>query len=108
MQVSYNSWLVATSLAVAILASYVALNLVANVAAARGRRASMLWLAGSALAMGTGIWILACTANAMSDEVLHCIEAGMDGYLVKPLDLNSLMTELKRWLPGAAGVQAVA
>ncbi|MCD6078004.1 MAG: sensor hybrid histidine kinase [Ramlibacter sp.] len=56
MQVTYDSWLVATSLAVAILASYVALNLVSNVAAARGRTASMLWLAGSAVAMGTGIW----------------------------------------------------
>ena len=56
MQVTYNSWLVATSLAVAILASYVALNLVSNVAAARGRAASMCWLAGSAVAMGTGIW----------------------------------------------------
>jgi NO-binding membrane sensor protein with MHYT domain len=43
-------------LLVAILASYVALNLVANVAAARGRTASMVWLAGSAVAMGPGIW----------------------------------------------------
>jgi signal transduction histidine kinase/ActR/RegA family two-component response regulator len=49
--------------------------------------------------------ILACTANAMSDEVLHCIEAGMDAYLVKPMDLNRLMTELKRWLPLPAGSQ---
>jgi signal transduction histidine kinase/ActR/RegA family two-component response regulator len=56
VQVSYNAWLVATSLAVAILASYVALNLVSNVANARGRTASVLWLAGSAIAMGTGIW----------------------------------------------------
>ena len=56
MQVSYSPWLVATSLAMAILASYVALNLVSNVAATRGRGASLLWLAGSALAMGTGIW----------------------------------------------------
>jgi signal transduction histidine kinase/ActR/RegA family two-component response regulator len=49
--------------------------------------------------------ILACTANAMSDEVLNCIEAGMDAYLVKPMDLNSLATELKRWLPLAGGPQ---
>jgi signal transduction histidine kinase/ActR/RegA family two-component response regulator len=46
--------------------------------------------------------ILACTANAMSDEVLHCIEAGMDAYLVKPMDLQTLMTELNRWLPRPA------
>jgi signal transduction histidine kinase/ActR/RegA family two-component response regulator len=56
LPVSYNSSLVLTSLAVAILASYVAMNLVSNVSAARGRTASMLWLGGSALAMGTGIW----------------------------------------------------
>ncbi|MDB5954357.1 MHYT domain-containing protein [Ramlibacter sp.] len=56
MLVSYSPWLVATSLAVAILAAYVALNLVSNVAAARGRGASLIWLAGSAVAMGTGIW----------------------------------------------------
>jgi CheY-like chemotaxis protein len=49
--------------------------------------------------------ILACTANAMSDEVLHCIEAGMDAYLVKPMDLNSLAAELKRWLPMPGSLQ---
>jgi CheY-like chemotaxis protein len=42
----------------------------------------------------------------MSDEVLHCIEAGMDAYLVKPMDLNSLAAELKRWLPMPGGLQA--
>ena len=52
--------------------------------------------------------ILACTAAAMSDEVLHCIEAGMDAYLVKPMDLNTLMKELTRWLPGGAGGDGVA
>jgi signal transduction histidine kinase/ActR/RegA family two-component response regulator len=56
VQISYSPWLVATSLAVAILASYVALNLVSNVAIGRRRGASLLWLAGSAVAMGTGIW----------------------------------------------------
>jgi len=56
VQVSYSPWLVATSLAVAILASYVALNLAANVTMARRQGASLLWLAGSAAAMGTGIW----------------------------------------------------
>jgi signal transduction histidine kinase/ActR/RegA family two-component response regulator len=56
LQVIYHPWLVATSLAVAILASYVALNLVSSVAAARARTASRMWLAGSAAAMGIGIW----------------------------------------------------
>ena len=56
MPISYNYSLVLTSLAVAILASFVALNLVANVSVARGRSASLVWLVGSAVAMGTGIW----------------------------------------------------
>jgi CheY-like chemotaxis protein len=50
--------------------------------------------------------VLACTVAAMSDEVLHCIEAGMDAYLVKPMNLDTLMAGLKKWLPQASGAQA--
>jgi len=53
--------------------------------------------------------ILACTANAMNDEVAHCVDAGMDAYLVKPMDLAALMEELARWLPvPAAATPALA
>jgi CheY-like chemotaxis protein len=46
--------------------------------------------------------IIACTANAMTDEVPQSIEAGMDAYLVKPMGLAALMNELARWLPAPA------
>ena len=42
----------------------------------------------------------------MNDEVAHCVEAGMDAYLVKPMDLATLMDELARWLPVAVPGQA--
>ena len=52
---SYDHRLVVLSILVAILASYVALDLAVRVTAARGgvRRA---WLAGGAISMGLGIW----------------------------------------------------
>jgi CheY-like chemotaxis protein len=43
--------------------------------------------------------IVACTANAMNDEAAQWLDAGIDAYLVKPLDLATLVTELTRWLP---------
>ena len=55
MQATYNSWLVAWSVVVAVLVSYTALSLAARVAAVQGRLARV-WLVGGAIAMGIGIW----------------------------------------------------
>jgi len=55
---SYDSWLVALSIAVACIASYVALDLASRVAAARARRSAAAWLTGGALSMGLGIWAM--------------------------------------------------
>jgi diguanylate cyclase (GGDEF)-like protein len=55
MQGIYNAWLVALSIAVAVLVSYTALKLAARVALA-DRSVSSLWLFGGATAMGIGIW----------------------------------------------------
>ncbi|CAB3810078.1 putative bifunctional diguanylate cyclase/phosphodiesterase [Paraburkholderia fynbosensis] len=52
---SYNSLLVLFSLLVAILASYTALDMAGRISSAQGRAAHW-WLAGGAVAMGTGIW----------------------------------------------------
>lgn len=52
---SYNELLVLGSLAVAILASYTALDMAGRIATAQGR-AARWWLAGGSFAMGTGIW----------------------------------------------------
>ncbi|WP_061288445.1 putative bifunctional diguanylate cyclase/phosphodiesterase [Azotobacter vinelandii] len=51
----YNEVLVVFSLIVAILASYTALDIAGRVSTAQ-RGARLAWLAGGALAMGTGIW----------------------------------------------------
>ena len=52
----YDSPLVVLSVAVAIVASYVALDLASRVVASREGRAAWYWLAGGAISMGTGIW----------------------------------------------------
>jgi diguanylate cyclase (GGDEF)-like protein len=54
---AYDFKLVALSLAIAIVASYTALDLAGRVNASSGRRLSV-WLAGGALSMGTGIWAM--------------------------------------------------
>ena len=43
--------------------------------------------------------VVAVTANAMKGEEERCIEAGMDAYLVKPVNMDRLRTTLERWLP---------
>src|SRR6202012_1046995 len=55
MQATYNIWLVALSIIVAIVVSYTALTLAGRVAQAE-RSAGRGWLFGGAAAMGIGIW----------------------------------------------------
>ncbi|MES2939838.1 MAG: response regulator [Pseudomonadota bacterium] len=45
--------------------------------------------------------VVAMTANAMERERRLCAEAGMDGYLAKPIDLDALAAVLQRWLSDA-------
>jgi PAS domain S-box-containing protein len=52
---SYNSTLVVLSILVAMMASYIALDLAGRVTRSSGR-AARLWLVGGAFAMGVGIW----------------------------------------------------
>ena len=42
--------------------------------------------------------VVAVTANAMKGEEDRCIDAGMDAYLVKPVNIERLRTTLERWL----------
>ena len=43
--------------------------------------------------------IIACTANAMAGETEHCLEAGMDDFMSKPVSLARLARLLERWVP---------
>src|SRR5689334_8022877 len=52
---TYNYWLVALSVVVAVFVSYTALNLSSRVSSA-SERPARLWLTGGAIAMGCGIW----------------------------------------------------
>lgn len=44
--------------------------------------------------------IIALTALAMKDEEEKIRQAGCDGYLTKPLDIQQLLKEVAKYLPG--------
>ncbi len=43
-----------------------------------------------------GIPIIAMTADAFSENVAECLEAGMNGHIAKPIDINNVIKELKK------------
>ena len=45
--------------------------------------------------------IIALTAQAMQGDRDHCLAAGMDDYLTKPIQVESLDAVLRKWLPKA-------
>ena len=58
-----------------------------------------LWEAESSLPR---LPIIALTADAFAEDQQHCIDAGMDDFLAKPVDRDALAITLRRWLPSRA------
>jgi PAS domain S-box-containing protein len=52
--------------------------------------------------LGIDVPILALTASATSGDRDRCLEAGMDDYLTKPIELPVLGDKLRRWLASGA------
>jgi PAS domain S-box-containing protein len=48
---------------------------------------------------GRHVVVIALTANVLEGDREACIEAGMDDFLTKPLQLDALRAVLERWLP---------
>lgn len=44
--------------------------------------------------------IIALTADAFEEDRRHCLAVGMDDFLPKPVDIESLKSALTKWLPG--------
>jgi len=59
-------------------------------------------------AAGTRTPIVAVTANAMKGEDERCLEAGMDAYLAKPVNMDQLRATLERWMPIEDGARESA
>ena len=55
--------------------------------------------------IGKTIPIIAMTANAFSEDVQHCIDAGMDAHIAKPIDIAVLEKTLRGFVNGGADSQ---
>jgi CheY-like chemotaxis protein len=63
--------------------------------------------AGEASEQVADIPIIAMTANAMQGDKKKCFEVGMDDYISKPININSVAKTLKKWVKQSHSKQSV-
>jgi CheY-like chemotaxis protein len=55
---------------------------------------------------GGHVWIVAMTAHAMKRDRQRCLDAGMDGYLPKPIDRRTLFDAIESHTTGFEPTEA--
>ena len=45
--------------------------------------------------------IIAMTANAFKEDIMKCLEAGMDAHIAKPVDYKILLSKIKMFFQGS-------
>jgi CheY-like chemotaxis protein len=43
--------------------------------------------------------IIAMTANVFKEDIEKCLEAGMNGHVAKPLDIEDVLAQLRKYPP---------
>ena len=63
-----------------------------------GIEATRAWRAREAETGAPRVPIVAMTANALDEDRVHCLAAGMDDHLAKPVEMDKLAAVMKHWL----------